>query len=154
MKKFFISLVLSGTMFLLNTNFALASDTTSVPSSGENHTTTAAPGKLQNESRGARAKSKRVLVYTEEETDDQGYPIYYNYELEPDSFGEMKIKDIHYVTFWAANIGKYFNNFFYDKANWGSYHFLFKFYPDGSYRTRRNLYSKSEAKHKENLNLV
>ena len=93
-------------------------------------------------------------LYIKKKIDNQGYPEYEHYELEPDSFGEMEIKGIHYMSFWVTEIGEYFNNLFYDKANWGSYHFLFKFYPDGSYRTRNLYYDRSKAKHKEKLNLA
>lgn len=102
----------------------------------------------------ACAKSKRVTIYTQKKMDNHGYPEYDHYELEPDSFGEMEIKGIHYMSFWVTEIGEYFNNLFYDKANWGSYHFLAKFYPDGSYRTRNLYYDSSKAKHKERLNLA
>ena len=102
----------------------------------------------------ACAKAKRVTVYTKESIDDQGYPQYEHYELEPDSFGEMELNGVHYMSFWVAEIGEYFNNFWYDKANWGSHHFLFKFYPDGSYRTRNYYYDKSKAKHKERIDLA
>ena len=102
----------------------------------------------------ACAKSKRVTIYTQKKIDNHGYPEYDHYELEPDSFGEMEIKGIHYISFWTAYIGEYFNNLFYDKANWGAYHFLVKFYPDGSYRARRYRYTNPDAKHRERLNVA